>query len=104
MNENLEDFFNILVENDKDHGNFQPMPIFNSLDNSFSNKEDLILDFFNYLVTHNVIRIGSSFNSPEMPFMTFTKFGRTLITNQGRRIALFEEFLNIFNSSEKIYV
>lgn len=104
MNEILENFFNILVERGEDHGNFQPLSIFHSLDNSFRNNEDMILDFFNYLFTHNIIRIGSNFNNPEMPFMTFTKYGKTLIKNKNRRIAIFEEFLNIYNSDEQIYV
>lgn len=104
MNEVLDSFFNTLVEQDKNHGNFQPLALFHSLNKPLKDNEDLVLDFFNYLFTHNIIRIGSSFNSPEMPFMTFTKYGRTLITNESRRIALFEEFLNIYNSSEKIYV
>ena len=104
MNEILENFFNILVERGEDHGNFQPLSIFHSLDNSFRNNEDMILDFFNYLFTHNIIRIGSNFNNSEMPFMTFTKYGKTLIKNKNRRIALFEEFLNIYNSDEQIYV
>lgn len=103
MNEIIENFFNILVEKVEDHGSFQPRNVFNSLDNSFQKNEDMILDFFNYLFTHNIIRTGTNFNNPEMPFMTFTKYGRTLVKNKNRRIALFEEFLNIYNSSEQIY-
>ena len=34
-----------------------------------------------------------------MPFMTFTKYGKTLASNEGRKVAFFEEFLNLYNSS-----
>jgi len=93
VNQTLEDFFNHLVETEKEHGNFQPRAIFHQLSNMEKNK-DLILDFYQYLFSHDIIRYGIDFNNYE-PFTTFTKFGRSLIENKARRTAMFEEFLNI---------
>jgi len=96
----LDEFFNFLVNREKEYGNFQPRAIFNELRNSsLQDKQDMILDFFNYLCSHGIIRMGLDFVNVEYPFMTFTKYGRTLIENEARRVALFEEFLKIFNSS-----
>ena len=60
-----------------------------------SQNPELIFDFYHYLFVHDVIRYGTDFNNAEAPFTTFTKFGRTLIENEGRRIAMFEIFMNI---------
>lgn len=76
MDDTLNDFFNLMVEHDQQYQNFQPMALFNSVKNSFKEYEDMILDFFSYIFTHNIVRIGLNFNNPEMPFMTFTKYGK----------------------------
>jgi len=99
LNQNLEDFFNNLVKVEKEHGSFQPRSIFYALMGTNMEKNiDLIFDFYHYLFTHNIIRYGSDFNNIE-PFTKFTKFGRSLIENKARRIAMFEEFLNIHEYS-----
>ena len=99
MDSPIDDFFNLLIDHDKQYQNFQPMSIFNSAKTMFSGYEEMILDFFSYLFTRNIVRIGLNFNNPEMPFMTFTKYGKTLASNEGRKVAFFEEFLNLYNSS-----
>lgn len=97
MEKFLEDIFNMLVNHEQQYHSFQPASMFNEMKNSNIEK-DLAFDFFHYLFTHNIIRVGLDFNNAEMPFMTFTRFGRTLIGNNARRTAIFEEFLKIYNS------
>ena len=99
MNEIIEEFFNKLVQDEKEYGNFQAGSLFNQLKGTNMEKnQELVFDFYHYLFTHDIIRYGLDFNNIE-PFTTFTRFGRTLIENEARRIAMFEEFLKIHNYS-----
>jgi len=99
MSEVIDQFFNLLVEHNEKYHSIQPSAIFNSAKKSLKDNEGMVLDFFNFLFTHGIIRMGLNFSNAEFPFMTFTKFGETLITNKSRRIAIIEEFLKIYNSS-----
>ena len=99
MNIVVEEFFNKLIDDEKQYGNFQAKSLFNGLKGTeMEESQELVFDFYHYLFTHNIIRYGIDFNNIE-PFMTFTKFGRTLVENKARRIAIFEEFLNLHGYS-----
>ena len=90
MNSLIEEFFNKLIHDEKEYGNFQAKSVFNQLKGTDMEKHsELIFDFYHFLFTHDIIRFGVDFGNIE-PFCTFTKFGRTLIENEARRIAMFE--------------
>ena len=99
MNDIIVEFFNKLIQDEKEYGNFQAKSVFNQLKGTKMEKnQELVFDFYHYLFTHDIIRHGIDFNNIE-PFTTFTRFGRTLIENEARRIAMFEEFLKIHGHS-----
>jgi hypothetical protein len=103
MKEILDEFFNHLVELERKYGNFQARSIFYELRGTNMEKyKDTIFDFYAYLFNHDIIRYGTDFNNYE-PFTKFTKFGQGLINNEGRKIAMFENFLEI-HGYQQMYI
>ena len=44
----------------------------------FSGYEEMILDFFSYLFTRNIVRIGLNFNNPENAVYDFYKIWKNI--------------------------
>ena len=58
----LNDFWNKLTENSKGRSNFQRSSLFHGLRVDNKEEEDKILDFFQYLQNHDIIKVGLDFH------------------------------------------
>jgi len=94
----LNDFWNRLTKYSKDYSNFQRSSLFHGLRADNKEEENKILDFFQYLQNHDIIKVGLDFENTELPYMTFTKYGKTLFENDVRRTVIFKAFLELYNS------
>lgn len=94
----LNDFWNNLREDTKDYGDFHRTSLFHRLRGYNEKEEDKILDFLQYLQNHDIIKAGLNFENNDIPFMTFTKYGKTLFENDVRRNVIFKAFLELYNS------
>ena len=84
-------FRDIISSDDSLHLNIQTRSLFDSR-SKLKNNQDLIIDFYHYLITKNILSVWINFTNQELYFIAFIKNTREIMKN-GEKHIVFEEFL-----------
>ena len=93
-------FRDIISSDDSLHLNLQTRSLFDN-HSKLKNHQYLIIDFYHYLITKNILSVWINFTNQELYFIAFIKNTCEIMKNREKHIVL-EEFLVFMKHEEMI--
>ena len=97
----INQFIGIMLDTNPPHHNLQRKALFDKC-HELKNHQDLILDFYHFLITKNILRVGTDFTNSELPHMKFTKRGSEIFNDDKKRTAFIDEFWDFYQIHDHI--